>query len=64
MNEVRDEELIEAVLSAARQEDGRMSLPCAEAFRLAAELGVRPSEIGRVCNAQNISITRCQIGCF
>ena len=59
-----DEKLLEAVLTTAQEEGGRRTLSCAEAFRLAAELGVEPGDIGRVCNAHNVKITRCQMGCF
>ena len=31
---------------------------------LATELGVQPTDIGRICNGRNIRITRCQMGCF
>ena len=62
MNE--DKKLIEAVLTAAREEEGRMELSCADAFRLATELGVQPTDIGRICNVRNIRIARCQMGCF
>ena len=64
MNTGKDEKLVEAVVSAAHEEDGRMKLSCADAFRLAAELGVQPADIGRICNGQSIRITGCQIGCF
>ena len=64
MDKGKDERLIEAVLGAATQEDGKTKLSCAEALRLAAELGVRASEIGRVCNERGVKITRCQLGCF
>ena len=64
MNEPEDEKLLEAVLRSAREEGGRMKLSCADAFRLAAELGVQPRDIGRICDAQNIKITKCQMGCF
>jgi len=64
MDKSNDERLAEAVLGMATQEDGKTKLACAEALRLAAELGVRPSEIGRVCNERGVRITRCQLGCF
>ena len=64
MNKGKNEELIEAVLGAAQEEDGRMKLSCADAFRLAVELGVQPRDLGRICNGQNIKISKCQMGCF
>ena len=64
MNKGKNEELIEAVLGATQEEDGRMKLSCADAFRLVAELGVQPRDLGRICDRQNIKITKCQMGCF
>ncbi len=43
-------------------EDGRLG--CAAALALARRLEVDPKEIGKACNAQNIKIVRCQLGCF
>ncbi|MBM3318038.1 MAG: hypothetical protein FJY75_09325 [Candidatus Eisenbacteria bacterium] len=39
-------------------------LPCRAALALAAELGVSPARIGKVCNAHGIRIVDCQLGCF
>jgi len=55
----------EAVRNAAKTRgDGRLVLPCAVAFELAREKGIDILEIGRVCNANNIKIVQCQLGCF
>jgi len=64
MNKSREEELLEAVLKAVEEADGTVKLACADAFRLAEELGARPGEVVRICNRRNIRITKCQLGCF
>ncbi len=57
-------ELADAVIEAASEIDGRKKLPCAAAFQLAGRFGVKVLEIGHVCNAKNIRICKCQLGCF
>lgn len=57
-------ELIEAVIEATSDIDGRKKLPCAEAFRLAERFGVKKLEIRRICDAHKIKICNCQLGCF
>ena len=57
-------ELIDAVIEAATDVDGRKRLPCVEVFRLAEQFGVEKLEIGRICDAQKIRISNCQLGCF
>jgi hypothetical protein len=58
------EELTSIVLARSREMDGRRTLTCAEALSLAAELGVEPNRIGRICNQENIRLGACQLGCF
>ena len=45
-----------------RARDGR--LRCAEAFRIAAELGVAPMAVAQAANALNVRLTHCQLGLF
>jgi len=59
-----ESELVDAVIKATSEIDGKRKLACAEAFRLAEQFGVKVPEIGRICNAQNIKIRKCQLGCF
>ena len=47
-----------------RTNRGRKIIPCREAFRLAAKLKVSPAKIGRMCDAEKIKISGCQLGCF
>ncbi len=53
-------ELAEAIRSAAK--DSRLT--CEKAHQLAQELHVSLGEIGALCNAMNIKISACQLGCF
>lgn len=39
-------------------------LSCARAFQLSNELKLSLKEIGDFCNAENIKVERCQLGCF
>lgn len=64
MNKNKDGELADAVLKAAREEDGKMKLSCADALALAAEHDVAPLVVGRICNEKKIKIGKCQLGCF
>jgi len=59
-----ESELVNAVIEAAIEIDGRKKLACAEAFRLAEQLDVKVLEIARICNTSNIKICKCQLGCF
>jgi len=53
--------LIETVTKQAG-EDKRLA--CAEAFRIAGDLDVTVTEVGRVCNELGIKVVACQLGCF
>ena len=39
-------------------------LACHDALAVAARLGVVPARIGRVCDAHDVRIVDCQLGCF
>ncbi|HBX23212.1 MAG TPA: hypothetical protein DEF34_06240 [Desulfotomaculum sp.] len=54
------EEIKDAVLKAAVE--GKLS--CTNARRLAEELGVPTSEIGRVADELKIKLFGCELGCF
>ena len=45
-----------------RAQDGR--LRCAEAFRIAEELGAAPLAVGQAATALEVGLTRCQLGLF
>lgn len=53
--------LIEA-LKAEAGDDKRLA--CADGFRIARDLEVPFTEIGRTCNELGIKIMQCQLGCF
>ena len=55
------EEEVKSRIRAAALE-GKM--PCAAAFRLAAELGISRKELGNLLNELKIKIIQCQLGCF
>ena len=57
-------ELVEAVRKTAVERDGRLILPCAQAFKIAGQYDVGLADIGRICNEERIKIVRCQLGCF
>ena len=61
MNEMSQEKLIEERIKAAL-EGGK--LPCAAAFKIAAELNLPPRRIGEAADALGIKISSCQLGCF
>jgi hypothetical protein len=58
------EELPKVVRDRSKEADGRRPLTCAQALRLAAELGVEPKPIGPICDQEKIRRGDCQWGCF
>jgi DNA-binding MurR/RpiR family transcriptional regulator len=44
--------------------DESKHISCAEAFKIAEELGISPAEVGRGCNELGMKIVACQLGCF
>lgn len=59
-----NEKLLEAVIAAAVDTDGKKMLSCASALKLSGEFGVEATEIGRICNDEKIKLHQCQLGCF
>ena len=63
----KNEQLIDDVLKTAMDKvrpDGRGQLTCAQAFGFVKKYNVKISDIGRICNQNNIRICKCQLGCF
>jgi hypothetical protein len=58
------EELVAAVKAAAAERDGRITLRCSDAFRLADTLSSNLAAIGQICDDNGIRIVQCQLGCF
>ena len=55
-----DESLAQAIGAALMEGQ----LPCAEAFRIAEELKVRPAAVGQAADELGVRISRCQLGLF
>jgi len=60
----QNQELIDAVLAQSQKDSGKKELLCTEAFELARKFDARLTEIGRICNQNNVRIRKCQLGCF
>ena len=39
-------------------------LACSDAYKIAEELKINVSDIGKLCNESGIKIIGCQLGCF
>lgn len=59
-----EQELINAVMEKTQKKEGRQYLSCEQAFELAREYNVRPTQIGNICNKKKIKLFKCQLGCF
>lgn len=57
-------ELHEAVADAIGKSSTEGKVPCTEAFRIAKEMGIEPSEVGRTLDLLEIKIIKCQLGLF
>ena len=55
-----DQRIIEALIAAVSDKE----IPCAVAFRVAADLNVSPEETGFTIDFLEITITKCQLGLF
>lgn len=58
------DELVRAVLGASEKEGDKKRIECARALALAKKHGVKPIDIGAICNEQDVKIVDCQLGCF
>ncbi len=58
------ENVLSRIKDAATEIDGQKKLPCKRAFQLAEELNLSLKDIGDICNAEDIKIIHCQLGCF
>lgn len=54
----------EEILAELRPHVDAGRLACREALAAGARLGVGAARIGRVCDAHDIRIVDCQLGCF
>jgi hypothetical protein len=55
---------MDAVVERIRSSAVNGRLPCPAAFRIAAELGITPLEVGEKATQLGIKISRCQLGLF
>jgi len=53
-----------AVREAAVEADGRNTLSCAEALRIAQAMAMDFMDVGAICNEEKIKLVQCQLGCF
>ena len=58
------DKITEAVLEKTFKEGEKVKLRCADALNIAKIFGVKPLEIGRICNQKKIRMSQCQLGCF
>lgn len=58
------EDVKNRIKDAAAEKDGQGKLTCKRAFQLAEELNISLKDIGDICNAEDIKIIHCQLGCF
>jgi hypothetical protein len=54
----------ERIAGAVREKAAKGALPCAEAERIGAALGVKLEEVGRTLDLLELRIGRCQLGLF
>lgn len=54
----------ERIAAAIGQRAKNGELRCAEAFRIAEELGVAPLAVGQTANELDVRLARCQLGLF
>jgi len=54
----------ERIAGAVREKAAEGALPCAEAERIGAALGVKLEEVGRTLDLLELRIGRCQLGLF
>jgi len=54
----------ERIAGAVREKAAKDELPCAEAERIGAALGVKLEEVGRTLDLLELRIGRCQLGLF
>ena len=58
------EELINAIMKKTFKDGEKVKLGCAAAFEIADQFGIKPMEVGKICNKKKIRIGNCQLGCF
>jgi len=57
-------QLDQAIAGAIRKGSVGEKLSCTEAFRIAEEMGIGPSDVGRTLDLLEMKIIQCQLGLF
>jgi len=57
-------QLNRTIADAIRKCSVEGKVPCTEAFRIAEEMNIQPSEVGRALDLLEIRIIKCQLGLF
>ena len=57
-------QLNRTIADALRKCSAEGNVPCTEAFRIAEEMNVEPSEVGRTVDILEMKIIKCQLGLF
>ncbi len=61
---MKNEKLVNEVLKASHEKEGRLYIECIEIFKIAEQFHFKPIEVGKICNEKKIKIINCQLGCF
>lgn len=56
--------VLEVIESYCKIQHDRKCLTCSDAYKIAEELKVNLSDIGKLCNENGIKIMGCQLDCF
>lgn len=56
--------LDEKIKTAILENTGTKEFPCAVAFKISAQFGVTPAEVGKTVDLMDFRITKCQLGLF
>jgi hypothetical protein len=64
MRDEKEERMDERIAAAIERRAKNGELRCAEAFRIAEELGVAPLAVGQTANELDVRLARCQLGLF
>ncbi len=55
---------LKTIESRCKIQKNKKCLACSDAYKIAEELKVNVSDIGKLCNENEIKIIGCQLGCF
>lgn len=55
---------LETIEKYCKIQGDKKCLACSNAYKIAEELKVNISDIGKLCNENGIKIIGCQLGCF